>query len=120
MVLSESEFKDVIKKYTELETELEAASKTASVLRKKRNELVGGVLEFMQHHDIDEVNIGGEQQIRRVKTTSVESIKRESLREELERLMGDAENAERVVEAVMNNRSIVEKEKLKKIKKKDT
>jgi hypothetical protein len=119
MVLGLEEFKDVMKRYAEIESELERGGKTLSGLRKTRNELATYLLEYMQHHDLQVVNIGSEHQIRRVKTKSVEGLKRDAILEEFNKIIGDGERAERAVEKLMGNRHVIEKEVLKKSKKKD-
>lgn len=119
MVLGLDEFKEVMKRYAEIESELERGAKAMSGLRKKRNELATHLLEYMRHHDLEVVNIGNEHQIRRVRTKSVSGLKRDAILEELHRILGDGDRAERAVDALMENRNVVEKEVLKKTKNKD-
>jgi hypothetical protein len=115
MVLSETEFKETVKTFVELEQELEKGSKTMSGLRKKRGEMMGNILAFMKHHDIEQINLG-EMHIKRTVTKTVEALKKESLVGELEKALGDPAQAQAVADSVFGNRQVTEKEVLKKAK----
>lgn len=112
-MVSESEFKDLVKLYTELEDELEKGSKTMSALRKKKTEMSATILDFMVRNDLEQVNFGPHQ-LKRTKSKTVEQLKKDKLAEELARALGDAAAANQVAEAIFSNRAVVEKEVLKK------
>lgn len=115
---SKDDFKADIQRYADLDEEIKNGSKALTVLRREKKALEPKILEFMKKHEYTEINIGNEHQILRVTSTSTESLKPDALLEDLTNILGSAEYANRVTEAVMNNRAVVEKESLKKIKQK--
>jgi hypothetical protein len=102
-----------------LESEIEELSKALSALRRQKKELSEVVLEFMQHHGIGTLNSDEDNvQVVRVRKTSTAGLKPDNIQEELGRILKDDVRAAQVVESIMNNREVVQKESLKKIKKK--
>lgn len=119
MVLSRDELKVALRQFSNLESEIEELSKGLSALRRQKKELSESVLEFMQHHGIGTLNSDEDNvQVVRVRKTSTASLKADSIQEELGRILKDDVRAAQVVESIMNNREVVQKESLKKIKKK--
>ncbi len=113
---SKEDFKTDIQRYADLDEEIKKGSKTLSALRKEKKALEPAILDFMKKHEYTEINIGNEHQILRVTSTSTESLKPDALLEDLTTILGSAEYAERVADAVLANRAVIEKESLKKIK----
>jgi hypothetical protein len=119
MVLSRDELKVALRQFSNLESEIEELSKGLSALRRQKKELSESVLEFMQHHGIGTLNSDEDNvQVVRVRKTSTASLKPDSIQEELGRILKDDVRAAQVVESIMNNREVIQKESLKKIKKK--
>ncbi len=113
---SKEDFKTDIQRYADLDEEIKKGSKALSALRKEKKALEPSILDFMKKHEYTEINIGNEHQILRVTSTSTESLKPDALLEDLTTILGSAEYAERVADAVLANRAVIEKESLKKIK----
>jgi len=113
---SKEDFKTDIQRYADLDEEIKKGSKALSALRKEKKALEPAILDFMKKHEYTEINIGNEHQILRVTSTSTESLKPDALLEDLTTILGSAEYAERVADAVLANRAVIEKESLKKIK----
>jgi hypothetical protein len=119
MVLSRDELKVALRQFSQLESEIEELSKGLSALRRQKKELSESVLEFMQHHSIGTLNSDEDNvQVVRVRKTSTAGLKADSIQEELGRILKDDVRAAQVVESIMNNREVIQKESLKKIKKK--
>lgn len=119
MVLSRDELKVALRQFSNLESEIEELGKGLSALRRQKKDLSESVLEFMQHHGIGTLNSDEDNvQVVRVRKTSTASLKADSIQEELGRILKDDVRAAQVVESIMNNREVVQKESLKKIKKK--
>jgi hypothetical protein len=116
MTYSKEDFKTDIQRYADLDEEIKKGSKALSALRKEKKALEPSILDFMKKHEYTEINIGNEHQILRVTSTSTESLKPDALLEDLTTILGSAEYAERVADAVLANRAVIEKESLKKIK----
>jgi hypothetical protein len=113
---SKEDFKTDIQRYADLDEEIKKGSKALSALRKEKKALEPSILDFMKKHEYTEINLGNEHQILRVTSTSTESLKPDALLEDLTTILGSAEYAERVADAVLANRAVIEKESLKKIK----
>lgn len=112
-------FKDLVKQYIDLHDKIAEGRKMLSLLRKKKVAIEPEILDYMKNNDIDECCLADGTLARRVsKTTS--TLKKEYIRDELTKVFGNAAQAEEVMTKMLSNRSVTQKEVLRRHRKRQS
>lgn len=111
-VLSESTFKDAVKTFVALHDELMEQQKGFRELRKKKDELAKGILDFMKSNGIDEFQVGDGKLMRKAsKRTS--GINREKILNTLKTTLDEA-RAQACLTQIYSSREVTESETLRR------
>lgn len=108
------QFKETIKSFSEVNTQMEVVKKTQKDLKSKRDEYIESIMSFMVDQSIDQVNLPGGKKIVLGKRKSKEAIKKEYIEEKLQELIKnnknvDASFAQKASDKIMDEREVTEK-----------
>lgn len=108
------EFKEDIKTWLKLDDDIKTLSDAIKERKKKKNEISPTLLDFMEHHNINDLNTN-DGHLKFQKTTRTKPLSKKYLITRLGDFFRSSSKGEKAVEFVYNNREKIEVSNLKRI-----
>jgi len=115
--MSSEQFRDLAKTYAALHDEITHASKSIRDLKKERDSIGGHILSFMKEHALDECQLPDGSRITRKTSKRTSPLKKESIIEELVKLVGDEARATTHYNNILSRREVVERDVITRVMK---
>ena len=107
------EFKEKIQKWIELDDDIKTLQKAVKERKSVKNELTPEILEFMDQHDIKDLNTN-DGRIQYSKSTTKKALNKKTLTNRLSDFFKDLQKGETVADFILNNRDTVDNVRLKR------
>lgn len=109
-------FKKSIHDYLQLEDEISTIEKAIKARKEKRKQLSETILTFLQENEISHINLQGNFNGKQMKCATIKkktSLNEKTIGTALDKYFDNKDEANKVLEAIINNRTEVEVNKLK-------
>lgn len=107
------EFKEKIKRWLELDDDIKTLQKAIKDRKTLKNELTPEILEFMDQHDIKDLNTR-DGRLQYSKSTTKKALNKKTLTNRLTDFFKDLSKGEKVADFILNNRDTVDRVRLKR------
>lgn len=101
-------FVEKVKQYLEIIKDLDAAKEEMDLVKQSKKELEADILEFMEEHDVDEVDADGGFKIKLRVSKTKKPLNKEQIYNELQKAIGK-ERAEVLTSQIVDNRETSER-----------
>ena len=99
------EFKNNVKTFVKLDEEIKKLQKKINKYKKKKNELIPSILDYMEKKDLDDIKINGEFKLKIKQTNQYSTISKSYLQKILIKNLEEPEVANQIIELIYNNRT---------------